>query len=206
MVTFAPSIPYAQALRTVTDLGLQPALTCDEGWEYSGQRDQFATTHALIVVQSYASLAPDWASRLVTSHGFVSMRGAREAPPAGTPVPADPNFAWYVCPTPAVDVARLGSAEAGAYARVVFDAARTYDDALYAVSDLGLQLVDPCYERALLAHQSPVWRPMGQETSFAATHALEVETRTGITPATWRRQLTASAGVTQLIAPYAAQC
>ncbi len=205
-ITFAPSITYAQALRAVTDLGLQPALNCDEGWEYNGQRDQFASTHTLVVVQSYASLAPDWGPRLEANPGVVSIHDAQEAPPAGTPEPTYANAAWYVCPTPAVDVSELTSAEAGAYAQVVFDAAQTYDDALYTVSNLGLQLVDPCYEQALLAQKSPQWHPMGQETSFAAMHSLVVETRTGITPATWQQQLSATQGVSQVITPYTATC
>lgn len=206
MVIFAPSVTYEQALRTVTDLGMQPGLNCDEGWEYSGQRDQFAITHGLIVVRSYASLAPDWGTRLEASPDVVSIQEAREAPPAGTPAPTGGPFAWYVCPTPTVVVAGLTSAQAGTYAQVAFGATQSYDDALYMVSNLGLQLVDPCYEQALLAQKSPPWHAMGQESSFAATHALVVETRIGITPATWQQLLSASAGVTSVVTPYAAPC
>lgn len=205
-VTFATSVTYTQALRTITDLGLQPGLICDEGWEYNGQRDQFASTHGLVVVRSYASLAPDWGPQLEGNPGVVSIHDAQEALPAGTSEPTYDNVAWYICPTPAVDVARLTSAEAGAYAQVVFDASQSYDNALYTASNLGLQLVDPCYEQALLAQKSPAWHPMGQESSFAATNKLVVETRIGITPVTWQQQLSATQGVTQVITPYTAQC
>jgi hypothetical protein len=121
-------------------------------------------------------------------------------------VPAGGPWLWYVCPTPTIVVDRLGSAEAGAYAQVVFDAAQTYDDALYTVSDLGIYLADPCYEQAVFDRKSPAWHPMGQETSFTATHTPAVRTGIAVTAVTWRQQLSASAGVTQVTTPYAPQC
>lgn len=205
-VTFAPFLTYAQALRTVTALGMQPDLQCDEGWEYNGQRDQFSSTHALLVLPTLDSLAPDWVTRLGASPGVVSIREAREAPPAGTPVPTDGPFAWYVCPTPTVVVARLSSAEAGAFAQVAFVPTRTYDDALYTVSNLGLRLVDECYEQALLAQKSPAWHAMGQETTFTATHSLVVQTGIGVTAVTWQQQLNAATGVSSVVTPYLAPC
>lgn len=55
-VTFAPSVPYARALRIVTDLGLQPGIFCSNGpatsvtpWQPVGQRDTFGEMHRLLV-------------------------------------------------------------------------------------------------------------------------------------------------------------
>lgn len=82
-VIFAPSISYNQALRLITDMGLQPSLDCPPSaghytpgstlqpqpvWQPVGQRETFSQNHQLLVSPTFS--APlDWRLRLVKIPG-----------------------------------------------------------------------------------------------------------------------------------------
>jgi hypothetical protein len=102
-----------------------------------------------------------------------------------------------------------GMADVEIHARITFALPdQIYDDALYAVSDLGLSLADACYDQAL-AHAGrtqPPWHSMSQEQSYAASGTLLVGTMRMITSSLWREQLQSTPGVVKIEAPYPATC
>ncbi len=209
-VTFAPSLSYEQALRLVTDLGLQPAMDCliagrlvtpesalpVPRWQPMGQRDTFMHEHRLLV--DMASPPLDWLKRLQTTPGVQETRYAGDLVCLAV---------IYGTPPPGVAVP-LNAAQAGTYARVTFThPLDNYDAALYVVSNVGLRLVDPCYEQALLQRQeTPPWHPMGQEHTFATTHALVVATSKRVTSSLWQEQLRAFPGVVTIESPFSVKC
>ncbi len=82
-VRFDPSMSYDDALRAITDLGLQPSVACgyeadltagrvitDMQWQPAGQRSIFVREHRLFVTFTPLA-APDWGARLTHVHGFV---------------------------------------------------------------------------------------------------------------------------------------
>ncbi len=104
-----------------------------------------------------------------------------------------------------------GDEGVGIFVRITFAAPLdTYDVALLTVSDLGLVLIDPCsfqpMSRSGVTHTPAPWHPMGQETTFAATHTLLVMTTTHFTSTLWRQQLAATPGVATIASPYTAHC
>jgi hypothetical protein len=224
VVTFAPSVSYAQALRLITDLGLQPGIDCGAfvgsgraAWQPMGQRETFARDARLIV---WPARRPDgWVERLqaspgvlVVGEGYLLYPGVPALPPTSYPAP-------YSCPPPIdgltppamTPVAMSnGMADLEIYARIAFGSpALSYDDALYTVSDLGLALADVCYDQAVARVGRtawPPWHPMGQEQSYAASGALLVGTVRNITSSLWREQLLSAPGVVSFEAPYPAKC
>jgi hypothetical protein len=190
-VIFAPSISYEQALRIVTNLGLQPALECgivqltpnvlpSPQWQPMGQKDTFLKDHRLLV-QFTASTPDDVSLRLQATPGVKI-----EAHELDTC-----NAVVYGTPLPGTDL--YGTALA--YVHVTFAHSVNYDTALYTISNLGLALADLCYEHEKYdLHQTPTWHPMSQEKSFISTHTLIVET-TKDTSSLWQQQLRASPGV-----------
>jgi len=228
VVSFAPNVPYAGALRLLTDAGTQPAIDCGSfhggqsrvGWQPQGQRAAFARDHRLFVRPSNPfSPLYDWEQHLPSGSGVMAVQPGTPVYPDGpSPTPPAEGLVPYACPPllpdptpPARTPVALGAGEAGLvpYARVAFAASATYDDALYAVSDLGLRLADPCFEaaagRADPAHR-PAWRSPGQEGAFAATRRLVVAPNKHITSSLWQAALRATPGVLRIEAPYATGC
>jgi len=224
LVSFAPDVPYARALRQITDLGLQPGGQCipvvghpdrTVPWQPMGQRDAFARDARLLVWP--AATPNDWVPRLEALPGVRAVViGYPQWP--GLPISRirPVGSALYACPAPidartvsALTPVPLDEGEE-AYASVTFAAPITsYDDALYAASDLGLALADPCYDRAVHQHDPahpPVWHPMGQGIFFVGSHQLIVKTTWLFTSSRWRQQLQAASGVTQVTTPYTMAC
>jgi hypothetical protein len=197
-VTFAPSISYEKALRFVTEIGLQPALDCaidvrmvtpDSGkgivpqqlWEPVGQRENYLSKHQLLI--DTATPPADWSNRLNTSPEVLSV---------GFLEPSNYTCKRVVYGTPSGKTAiPLPASVAEQYVRITFNAQENYDNALYAISNEGLRLADPCYDQARLKGQNPPWHPMGQEKTFAATHTLVVATSKKITSNLWQEHLKA---------------
>ena len=207
-VAFAPSVSYEQALRLITDLGLQPSLDCvisgsmltpgqeaspQPRWQPMGQRDTFLQEHQLRFISTLSSPA-DWSKRLTAISGVVKVSSpgviycpevVYGTPPSGVAVP-------------------LNASQAGTYARITFaHPVDTYDTALYMVSNLGLQLADYCYEQAT---SKPPWHAVGQEQTFTTTHALTVETSKRITSSLWQDQLHTLPGVVTIESPFTMKC
>lgn len=218
-VTFAPPVPYASALRTVTDLGLQPGFFCGNGpqtvvrpWQPVGQRDTFAQMHRLLVER--VAVPDDWDGRLLQTPGVLSVLDGFPIYPGDTPRDVGTASMTYPCPallpeaTPPPGVAvPVSDGEVGIYARVTFTAPlAACDDALYAVSNLGLALANPCYDQIARRATPPPWQSPGQETAFAASPALVVVTTKFITSDRWQTQLRAIAGVRVIQSPYTAAC
>jgi hypothetical protein len=209
-ITFAPSISYNQALRLITDLGLQPSLDCVPGrptpgtteppkpvWQPVGQKETFLSDHQLQIYPTFS--APlDWRLKLRTTPGVLKIASQWSYCPhviSGTPPPG------VIMP--------LSSNQAGNYIRITFTTSQTYDAALYAVSDLGLGLANYCYEQAeLVADRGPApsWQLTGEEHQFAKTHVLIVKTRAALTSSLWQTQLRAQPGVISIATPYTPSC
>jgi hypothetical protein len=203
-VDFAPLVPYAAALRTITSLGLQTALPCFGGyaggrqhlqWSPMGEQDMLQD-HRLWVASTPIAAAY-WLLRLSHASGVAEVQsgaGLTFACPDLLPV-TSPDLAGF-----------LNADEAGTYVRVTFDAPLvSYDDALAAVENLGLRLADPCSERSA-GHSIPLlWHTMDQSAAFAASDVLVVATTIYASTA-WREQLQAAQGVATVQAPAATSC
>ena len=186
-VTFDQSASYAQALRIVTDLGLRPVVPCinpDAPWQPNDMKAWWTERNLLVLSTPAAPLG--WMTPLGKAAGIQSVQ----------PSPA------YSCPAmravqPTPDVAYLlPAAQSGTLMRITFPGTTSYDDALAAVYLLGFRLADPCYENLPAGAQAP-WQPVGQETTFAATHTLLVAT-TSTASTQWQRQAQAAFGATNV--------
>lgn len=195
-VTFRSSISYEAALRLVTDLGLQPALSCGlssstiagkssssyphRKWIPVGQKDSFAQNHQLLIITGDPTT--NWWKQLnaapeVNKVGFldppkyvcqndVLFQGT---PPANTPLP-------------------LSSRGPLQYARITFRHEVGYDKALYLISNEGLYLANPCSNQDVQGGQKEA-SSRGQEANFASKSILVVATQHGITSSFWQQQL-----------------
>lgn len=218
-VTFAPSVAYASALRTVTDLGLQPGMFCSNGpstisnpWQPMGEWNAFAQSHRLLVDRVSEPL--DWEDRLLQTPGVLAVQDGIPLYPGESPPGVGPASTTYPCPVflpeatppPGVPVS-LNAGNSGTYAWVAFSAPlSTYDAALYTVSNLGLALANPCYDQVAWRPTPPPWQSPGQETSFAVSQALVVVTTKSITSNLWQTQLRATAGVRVIQSGYTPPC
>lgn len=193
-MTFGSAIPYEKALRLITDLGLQPALTCGLGsssiagkshypqrkWEPVGQRESYKQNHQLLILTG-TPLANWWAQ--LNAAPEVSKVGFLE-PPA------------YLCPDtvlldgtpPANTPLPLSSREPLQYARITFHHEVSYDTALYLISNEGLYLAQPCANQDAQGKQED-GDSRGQEKDFNATSTLTIATHQGITSSLWQQQL-----------------
>ncbi|HEY7782053.1 MAG TPA: hypothetical protein VIC85_17825 [Ktedonobacterales bacterium] len=179
------STPYADALRAVTDLGLQPAASVcgsdigDYGsaavvyrgpwWQPVGAEEAFAARDGTLVVRPTPLAAPDWSDRLRGVAGATVLT----VYPANTPFNCPPRDVEGTPPPGASKV--IAADQVDVAARVTFARpAVDYGAALNAVTDLGLRLADPCYERAKGRGTAPSWHPMGQEATFASAGTLVV--------------------------------
>jgi hypothetical protein len=206
---------YAEALRAVTDLGLQPsAAVCGSGfgsyangtqefrgpwWQPVGVEDSFDQSGGFLV-RSTPAAASDWLDRLQ------GVRGAR----------VDIVYTNYTpinCPdrtvegTPPPDAARYVPREqVGTTLRVAFARpAVGYDGALNALTELGLRLADPCYEQARAAGKMPSWHAMGQEMAFARDGTLVVAVGPEASER-WREQVSARPDTLELDTPFTPAC
>ncbi|QBD81761.1 hypothetical protein EPA93_39630 [Ktedonosporobacter rubrisoli] len=198
IISFKAATSYTSALRTITDLGLQPTWPCistklaSDGsvaswiaWHQMGNKDFFTskTTQARMWFTTTALSSPDWLKRLQAQADVSSVR----------------TKVMMYCPMihagspPSNTVIALAPQQAGKYIRITFTGPlKRYDDALYIVNNLGLRLADPNYE---YAKNKPGWHDMGQEQSFSQTHTLLVAT-TAESPTNWQQQLKLTQGVT----------
>ena len=197
-VLFDASVTYADALREMTDLGIQPAVFCgyqrdidagkviESAWLPAGQQDRFQQEHRMWVVKTITA-SPDWLHKLYSLPGFHKDPSSQNFgcsgghANAGPPPPKD---------APDVLTNEQADSQIGTYAYVTFTSGVDYDTALYDISNLGLRLADPCYEQSLLPHQQPEqWHPMNQTITFSYLHALVVSPAPLTSAVTWRDQL-----------------
>src|SRR5258707_9418046 len=202
-LAFGASLPFAHALRLITDLGIQPAAPCNSAHYIPGSNwrewvpvllpDFYAQSHQL-----WAELTPlappDWLARL-------------RALPEIAHITTDPQI--FGC-SPSLDhegtppptaAAGLTRGEPVAVARVTFSAPlNIYDAALYAISNLGMRLADPCREHGGASATPGPWQPVGQERMFAASATLVLATSVNASTR-WQQQLSAIAGGRQVETP-----
>lgn len=197
-VLFDASVTYAEALRGMTVLGIQPALFCeyrnnsDSGnrtdlpWLPAGQRDRFQQDQLMWVIQTITA-PTDWPNKLYRLPGFHTDPSSQDAYCSEGQSSASP-----LPPTGAPTLLTYEQAlsQSGTYAYVTFAVGVDYDTALYDISNLGLRLADPCYEQSFLPHhQAQPWHPMGQQITFSYSHALVVAPAPLISATVWRDQL-----------------
>lgn len=188
-ITFTNATSYQQALRMITDLGLQTSNACALSWKPQSAAQGFAESHNLLVVAMVGS-APLWLYRLKASP---NVSGVNVNPVFSCPMELANQQPLYIPRN-----------QIGTYVRVTFSGG-SYDATLNAINNLGFRLANPCYEQARARGSKPAWSLMGQETTFAQTHSLLLAT-TNINATTWRSQLSALPGVTQVTAPFKASC
>lgn len=80
---------------------------------------------------------------------------------------------------------------------VIFQPSVSYDQAVAAISDLGLRLADVCYELHQSQGQRPAWRAMGQEQAYQASGSLIVAPTTDASEH-WQDQVKSLAGVVNI--------
>jgi hypothetical protein len=194
---FTQSVTYEQALRLITNLGLQPAFDCVT-WQPMGQKESFAKEHRLLIAPAYLTAPDDWFVRLQHTAGIISVvEGFPISAGDNSPVPV-PADRVYTCPSSGT-LATLNANEAGTFAQISFAAPKTtYDQALFDISNIGLQLADPCYIRSSEQGYTPPWHPMEQAGSFAKNNRLIIQTNKGVTSSQWQNQLRALSDVTAL--------
>ena len=183
-ITFKTSVSYTQALRFVTDLGLQPATGCERPeWISEGFKQDFnQPLGGSIPVVSTAAAAPLWLDRLkddkdITQVWINPTNHCSNSPAALKWLPAS-----------------LPVAQSGSYARVTFSNKTSYDTALDTTMTLGFRLANPCYEQQRAQDKKPTWTSMGQESSFAASRTLLLAT-TPSNATSWQQQLSTTTGV-----------
>jgi hypothetical protein len=229
---FDPSVSYNDALRAITDLGLQPSMECGYEddlragrvithmqWQPAGQRAIFSSEHRLFVARTPLT-SPDWTTRLSHVPGWLANNTPeRLSQPITCPSGAT---GWGASPTDCASVSSTSYDTSGLAstildyaqanncpkARVIFTPSSTYDQALYAFSDLGLRLADICYERAQSSnYPTPVpWPGAGQEQRFAVAHDLIVTAAPLTSPIHWEQKVSLQAGVATVTVPYTASC
>jgi hypothetical protein len=207
-LAFDASLPFSHALRLVTDLGIQPAAPCNSAHYIPGSNwrewvpvllpDFYAQSHQL-----WAELTPlappDWLARL---HALPEIAHITTDPQI---FGCSPSLDHEGTPPPTA-AAGLTRGQPVAVARVTFAAPlNIYDAALYAVSNLGMRLADPCREHGGASATPGPWQPVGQERMFASSATLVLATSVNASTR-WQQQLSAIAGVRQVETPYTPAC
>lgn len=129
-------------------------------------------------------LAPnDWLQRLAALPDVTQVDDALDTCPELLGIGSTPGAGSYLDPS---------SLKTPTYLHVTFAAGMDYAQAVTTVSDLGFRLADPCYEQT---KPTPAWHPMGQESSYAASHSLTLAL-TDANATLWRQQLAKTAGMT----------
>lgn len=188
-VTFASSVSYQQALKTIADLGLQLSIFCPTMWKPQVNGDIFSY-HSLSIAANVNS-APLWLNRLKAT------TGVQEVQAAGV----------HGCPAERIDddFSRSHLQQSGMFVQVTFAPTVSYGEALEAVSNLWFRMADPCYEQARAQGTKPTWYSQGQADTFAKTHSFVVAT-TGLNSIHWSDQLHATAGVVKVDASLKMTC
>ncbi len=184
LAQFSDSVTYQQAIRLVTDLGLQTFAECAFSWKLAGDSDVFATDH-LLTVAATVNTAPLWFNRLQALPGVIRLEaeGIHSCPMQ----PYSPHAPKYMGPdTPST------------FVQVTFSNATSYDTALDGVNNLGFRLANRSYEQARARGDAPAWSSAGQESSFAKTRILFISI-TGYNSTTWAQQLKSLAGVIKVV-------
>lgn len=189
-VLFAPGVSFSQALRAVTDLGLQPVPWClgaqwDVGaWSSSDEEPYFGPIAggppggSLGVFTTAASPA-GWLPQLARLPEVLSaVNGGTHCPlvPIEAPKATTGSF--------------LGPSGVFTPALVQFAPTVSYDQALQELMALGFALNTPCAGAPPASSTDPV----GQEAAFATSYALRVTT-TFANSTIWHEQLAHTAGV-----------
>ncbi len=189
-ITFAASVSYQQALKTIADLGLQPSVFCPSMWKEQVSGGDMFSYHSLSVVATVNS-APLWLNRLKTVAGVTDVQAAGP----------------HSCPAMGMDTAffRLHLQQKETLLRVTFAPTVGYDNALEDVSDLWFRLSDPCYEQARAQGTKPTWHPQGQADTFTKTHSLVIATTT-FNSINWSKLLHAVPGVATVEEPLKMAC
>lgn len=206
-LTFAQPTSYTQALREVTDRGLQPGKPCGTVvienitytgiWQPEAQQDTYTATHQLYTFFTETSLYHEDYSPGALPPDVIGVAYVAPLPPMTTPTTATQKergyFCSYVVGTPPAGTPELWTAgDDWLSTTVTFTSPLDiYDAALSTVSNLGLGLDAACYPSG----------PVGQEQTFAATHTLRVQTDRGLTSTTWLKQLRSTAGVLSVAPP-----
>jgi hypothetical protein len=235
-VRFAPSVSYDEALRAVTDLGLQPSVACGfeadvkagrvisgMQWQPAGQKDIFSIEHRLFVTITPLT-APDWSTRLSRVHGFtqnsqeqlsqplycpdLSIGGATYPTVSATSTSVSSTSLDTPQPAYAPMVLTYAQAISSPNALVVFTPSSTYAEALYTISNLGLRLADPCYEHGHSRNQptSAPWPGGGQEDRYSVSHELIVAVAPLASPIHWDQMLSSNVGVARVTVPFTISC
>ena len=190
-VQFARTITYQQAIRLISDLGLQTYTECTFQWKPQSNTDNFSTDHSLLIT-STMNAAPLWFNRLQTTPGVTRLQAIGfHSCPFAQGDPNAPDLLGYNAPV--------------TYVRASFSGSTGYDAALDVVNNLGFRLANPCYEQARSRGDKPSWNASGQENAFASSHTLLLAT-TSYNATTWLSQLKSVAGVTSVDEPVAVTC
>ena len=181
-ITFRSSTTYAQALRLITDMGLQTFTPCAAGWQAESDTADFQSSHSFTVASTPIG-APLWFNRLQTSPGVASLNANPMFSCPNMPVNQRPSF--------------LKDNQTNTYVHVTFNHATSYDSALNTINALGFRLANPSYEQQRTQGTKPQWNPMGQETAFSTTYTLTLAT-TDFNASTWAKQLQTASGVVKV--------
>jgi hypothetical protein len=207
LVTFHPDISFATALRTITDLGLQPSgLPCPSSvmpdgtawtrWTPLLDATQFAE-QPVLTVQPTPLTPGNWLRRLQAAPQVLTVR-------TNLIVNCGPIIAGSDTP-PLGTLVTLGLDVPVHYMLLTFAPGVGYDAALQAISDLGLRLANPAAECAVAAGTPSPWQPVGQEASFAGAHTLLVAPGPAASTL-WPAQAAAATGVDAAGVSYVAAC
>src|SRR5579859_2849172 len=191
-IQFADTVSFQQAMRLITDLGLQTIAFCASQWKPMGSGTDFAGDHSLTIAATVNS-SPLWFNRLQAMPGVASVQAA-DGPHSCPMMRYDPNALKFLGPDAPVT-----------YVKAIFSGATSYDAALDAVNNLGFRLANPCYEQARSHSYKPAWNTAGQENAFGSSHTLLLAT-TSYNATTWLPQLKTTVGVTGVDAPVAMTC
>jgi|SRR5579885_2792414 hypothetical protein len=215
LITFTKITSYAQALREITDQGMQPGFLCSSVqvgmpphttlytalWQPQGQRDRYARTHQLYVYFSETTGDINFLTGLSHLANVVSIRTVGNVEQGLPTPPGSSTNGDFFCPTavgtPPAGTPRIMYGSDGWFTtKVTFTAPLdTYDAALYVISNLGLALDANCF------YHEQTFAPVGQEKAFATTHTLMVQTANHFTSIAWLQQLRSTPGVASVAPP-----
>ncbi len=182
-VHYSDGVSFQQAIRLLTDPGLQTFANCAFQWKPQGSGDGFSADRWLVVAATVNS-SPLWFNRLQAAPGITEVQA--DGPHSCPMMRYDPNGLNRLKPDAPVT-----------YVRATFSNSAGYDTALDAVNNLGFRLANPCYESARARGDKPAWKTAGQENAFGSAHTLLLAT-TGFNATIWLSQLKSLAGVTKV--------
>jgi len=205
-IAFTEATSYPQALQLVTDLGLQPTAPCTgtklapdgkigSWFWWRPMAEGFAGYPRGMYIAPTPLASSNWLARLRAMRGVTKIQTT--------------HFVFYCpadqlgTPSPGAVVA-LAPQQAGTYLTVTFSPrAGSYDQALQAISNLGLRLADPCLERT--GKRPGAGYSAGQEQKYTATRTLLLATTTN-SPNNWQKQLASVTSVLSVRIPAPTTC